>query len=157
MKLLIWPLLLVVAWIGHGRLMFTESRLMPMLSAHAAQVYAGDTRACELYTDDVQVEILAEDRQGRWEVEGGKDEVCGYLRKAGAAFALLDANIHTEFSEVALQRKGFPWTEATLNYTETVTVQAAKLPAMTVVSRDELTLVRTLTGVKIRVIRSHSE
>lgn len=157
MKLLLWPLLIVAAWIGHGRLMFTESRVMPLVAAHASQVYSGDTRACDFYTDDLQVDLEADQRAGRWEVEGGKDELCGYLRKAAAGFVLLDAQLHTEFSNVSLERKGFPWTEATLRYTEQTTMQSSKLPTMTFISEDELVLVRTLTGVKVRALHSRSQ
>ncbi len=154
MKLLIWPLLLVAAWIGHGRLMFTESRVMPLVTQNTMQVFSGDNKACDFYTDDVQVDLESDQRAGRWEVEGGKDELCGYLRKAAAAFVLLDAQVHTEYSDVKLERKGFPWTEATLHYTEHVTVQTDKLPTMTFTSDDELILVRTLTGVKVRSVHS---
>ena len=154
MKLLLWPLLLVAAWIGHGRLMFTESRVMPLVTQNTMQVFSGDNKACDFYTDDVQVDLESDQRAGRWEVEGGKDELCGYLRKAAAAFVLLGAQVHTEYSDVKLERKGFPWTEATLRYTEHVTVQADKLPTMNFTSDDELILVRTLTGVKVRSVHS---
>lgn len=157
MKLLLWPLILVAAWIGHGRLMFTESRLMPLLTAHTLKVYEGDASACDFYDDDVLVDIVQDARQGRWEIEGGKDELCGFLRKAAAGFVLLDASVNTEFADISLQRGGFPWTEATLRYTEHVTVRSERVPEMAFRSEDELVLVRTLTGVKVKAIHSRSQ
>ncbi|HLO93507.1 MAG TPA: hypothetical protein VK195_04260 [Burkholderiaceae bacterium] len=154
MKLLIGALLLVAAWLGHSRLMFTESRVMPLMTAHTLKVYEGDASACDFYADDVQVDIVQEMREGRWEVEGGKDEVCGFIRKAGAGLVLLDANVNTEFADISLERKGFPWTEATLSYTEHVTMSAERMPEVVFTSQDELVLVRTLTGVKIKAIHS---
>ncbi len=154
MKWLLLPLILLAAWFAHGRMVFNEARVMPQVAAHTLKVYQGDAAACDFYTDDVQVELVAEQSAGRWEVEGGKDELCGYLRKAGAAFVVLDAQVVNEFSDVALDRGGFPWTEATLRYTQHVTVRAAKLPEMVFSSEDELVLVRTLTGVKVRSVRS---
>lgn len=157
MKKLILPLILLAAWVVHGRMVFAETRLMPWLTQHSAQIWSGDAKACEAYTDDVQVNVWAEDRGGHWEVEGGKGELCAYYRKAAAAFVVLDANTNTEFTDVSIQRKGFPWTEATLRYTAHVTVQAAQLPEIRVTSQDELTLVRGLGGVKIKAIESRSD
>ncbi len=157
MKLLLWPLVLVAAWIGYGRLMFTESRLLPLLTAHTLQVYEGDASACDFYDDEVLVDIIQDTRRGRWEIEGGKDELCDFLRKTAAGFVLVDANVSTNFSDISLQRKGFPWMEATLRYTEHMTVQSDRLPEMVFTSEDELVLVRTLTGVKVRAIHARSQ
>ncbi|MBB2487797.1 hypothetical protein H5407_21380 [Mitsuaria sp. WAJ17] len=157
MKLLIWPLMLVAAWIGYGRLVLSESRLMPLLTAHTLKVFDGDASACDFYDDDVQVDIVQEMRQGRWEVEGGKDELCGFLRKSAAGLTLLDANVDAEFADINLQRRGFPWTEATLSYTEHVRISAEKLPEVVFSSQDALLLVRTLTGVKVKALRSRSQ
>ena len=156
MKKLFLPLFLLAAWFVHGRLVFNESRVMPWMTQLSVQTWSGDSKACDAYTDDVQVSLRAEDRGGHWEVEGGKAELCDYLRKTSAAFVVLGANTHTEFTDVAIQRKGFPWTEATLTYTEHVTVQAARLPEIRITSQDELTLVRTLGGVKIKAVQSSS-
>ena len=157
MKLLIWPLILVAAWLGFSRLMFTESRVMPLITAHTLKVYDGDDSACDFYADDVLVDVVQDARLGRWEVEGGKDEICAFLRKAAAVFSLAEAHVDTEFSDVVLQRQGFPWTEATLSYTEHTTVRGGRLPEMVFTSRDELVLKRTLTGVKVKAIRSRGE
>lgn len=155
-KLLLLVSIGLGAWFLHGRVVFTEPRLMDWMTQHSVQVWSGDGKACDAYADDVQVELRAEDRGGHWEVEGGKEELCAYLRKASAAFVVLEANTHAEFTDVALQRKGFPWTEATLSYTQLVTVQAARLPEIRITSQDQLTLVRTLGGVKIKAIQSSS-
>lgn len=157
MKLLIGALILVAAWLGHSRLMFTESRVMPLITAHTLKVYDGDDSACDFYADDVQVDIVQESHLGRWEVEGGKEELCAFIRKATAVYSLVEADVDTNFSDIVLQRQGFPWTEATLSYTETTTVRSARLPEMVFTSQDELVLVRTLTGVKVRALHSRSQ
>ncbi len=157
MKLLLWPLILVAAWIGYGRLVFTESHLLPLLTAHTLKVYDGDAGACDFYDDEVLVDVVQDSALGRWEVEGGKGELCDFLRKTAAGFTLLDADVNTEFSNISLQRGGFPWTEATLRYTEHVSVQGARLPEMVFSSEDELVLVRTLTGVKVKALHSRGQ
>ncbi|MDT9001983.1 hypothetical protein RQP53_22085 [Paucibacter sp. APW11] len=156
MKKIFWALVLLGAWFAHGRLVFAEDRLVQWLGQHEGQIWSGDSKACEAYTDNVEVSIRSDEREGDWEVEGGKEELCGYYHKASAAFALLDASTHTEFSEVSVQRKGFPWTEAKLSYVARVTLQMPRLPDKHIVSHDQLTLVRTLQGLKIKSIESQS-
>ncbi|MGM9515001.1 hypothetical protein ACS5PK_12170 [Roseateles sp. DB2] len=157
MKKLFWPLFLLAAWFLHGQQVFSQSRLIPWVMRHQMQIYAGDSKACDAYTDDVEVSLWAEERKGHWEVEGGKAELCDYFRHASAAYVLMDASVHTEFADFSVQRSSFPWTEATLRYTANITMTAPNLPDMHIQAQDELKLVRSLLGVKIKALESRTD
>lgn len=117
---------------------------------------SGDTTACDDYTDDVEVVLTAEGRRGRWEVEGGKNELCGYLRQAAAAFTVLQASTNTRFDDVRIERGPFPWMRARVTYTQVTSVSAGGIPPLEIESRDVLELQRGLTGLKIRSVESAS-
>lgn len=78
--------LMIVLVIGLGlfyiqsRMAFSESHVMRWIAEYNNKAIAGDSTVCDDFTDDVEVNIFAETLQGHWEVEGGKDEMCGYLR-----------------------------------------------------------------------------
>ncbi|QPF72036.1 hypothetical protein G8A07_03205 [Roseateles sp. DAIF2] len=154
------PILLTLAalaaFYAHARLSFAEPKVASWLVQHSARAMSGDSAACDDYVDQVEVNLIADGRRGKWEVEGGKEEMCGYLKQAAAAFTVLQARTHSEFDEIRIVREGFPWTSARVSYSQRMTVQADGLPAMTVKGEDELVVVRTLTGLKIKSLKSRS-
>lgn len=145
---------LLAAFYAHARFSFAEPRVMSWVGQHSAKAMSGDTSACEDYTDDVQVALTADQKAGTWEVEGGKAEICGYLKQAAAAFTVLQAATNTQFDELRVVRSGFPWLSAEVSYVQRTTVRAGNVPVMTSVSEDSLVLVRTLSGIKIKSIES---
>ena len=149
-------LVLLGGFYAHGRLAFSEPRVMGWMTQHAARSMQGDSVACDDYADDLKVELTAKGQRGRWEVEGGKAEMCGYLKQSAAALTVLQATTQTEFDNVRITRGGFPWTTARLQYTQRTTVQAVGLPSMTVTSEDALVLARTPGGLRIRELQSQS-
>lgn len=96
-------------------------------------------------------------RNKTWEVEGGKDELCGYLKQVTAAFTVLQAHVETSADNFKIQSKGFPWLDTKVSYTEHTTISAGQyFPTITSSSEEELVITRTLTGLKIKSITSTS-
>jgi hypothetical protein len=153
-------MLLLAALFGafylHAQTSFSETRVTNWLGEHSMKAMSGDPRACDDYADDMQVTLSAHGRKGRWEVEGGKDQMCGYLKQGAAVFTVLQARTNTEFHDLKVVRGGFPWTRARVIYSQQTRVEAAGVPGFTIISEDELELRRTFTGVKIGSVRSTS-
>lgn len=156
MKKIVLLVALFAGFYLHGRTSFSESHVTSWLGKHSARAMSGDPGACDNFADDLEVALTAEGAKGRWEVEGGKNEMCGYLRQAAAVFTVLQASTSSEFSGLRVVRGGFPWTTARVTYTERTSVQAARVPGFQIESEDELVLVRTLSGLKIKSVKSKS-
>lgn len=129
---------------------------MSMLTKHDAKALSGDTSACDDFASDLAVSLTAESAKGRWEVEGGKDEMCGYLKEASAALTVLHASTSSDFNDVTITRSGFPWMTAEVHYKQRTTITASNLPQITSESDDVVQLKRTLTGLKIQSVKSHA-
>lgn len=156
MKKFVLLALACVLYYAYARNSFSETRVTSWLMDHSVRAMSGDTNACHDYTDDLEVTLTAQGQRGRWEVEGGKDEMCGYLRQAAAGFTVLQASTNTQFEDVRVERGGFPWTKAKVSYTQRTSVRAGSIPTMTIESEDTVELVRTMAGTKIRSIQSHA-
>lgn len=156
-RLIIISFALFAAFFAHSKFVFSESNVMTMLAKHNAKALSGDTSACDAYSNDVEVELTAEDPRGRWEVEGGKDELCGYLKQASAALTLLQASTSSEFRDVSISRSGFPWVTAVVNYTEHTSITAAHIPQIKYISHAEVIISRSITGLKIIKLKSTSK
>jgi hypothetical protein len=156
MKKILLAAALFGAFYVHAKVSFSEPRVMAWVADHSAKAMSGDTAACDDYTDDMEVTLTAEGARGRWEVEGGKDEMCGYMKQAAAAFIVLQASTHSQFDQIRVTPSGFPWLSAKVEYVQRTTVSAGNIPAMTVESEDSLVLVRTLSGMKIKAVESRS-
>ncbi|MFL6672649.1 MAG: hypothetical protein ACJ8LG_05060 [Massilia sp.] len=140
----------------HARTSFSESHITTWLGEHSAKAMAGEPSACDDYADDMEVVLRAEGRRGAWEVEGGKNQMCGYLKQSAAVFTVLQASTRAEFQDLRVVRDGFPWMKARVTYSQRTDVSAQRIPGFTIASEDELVLVRTLSGIKIRSVQSKS-
>ncbi|WP_019142749.1 hypothetical protein [Noviherbaspirillum massiliense] len=156
MKKVLLAAVLLVAFFGHAKISFSEPKVMAWIANHSAKAMSGDPSACEDYTADMEVTLTAAGARGTWEVEGGKKEMCGYMRQAAAAFTVLQARTETQFDQVKITPSGFPWMSAKVNYIQRTSVNGSNLPSVTIESEDTLVLVRTLSGIKIKAIESHS-
>lgn len=156
MKKLFLFLVLVVAYLVHAKTSFSEPRVTKWLLDHEAKAMSGDMAACDNYTDDVEVTLMAQGRKGRWEVEGGKNELCGYLKQAAAALTVMQASTQSEFTDFEIVRSSFPWITAQVKYREITHIRIHGMRPFTVTNEDSLILVRTLKGLKIKKLESKS-
>jgi hypothetical protein len=156
MKKTLLAVALFVAFFMHAKISFSEPKVMTWIAAHSVKAMSGDTSACEDYTDDMEVTLTAASARGQWEVEGGKAEMCGYMKQAAATFTVLQAQTQTQFDQVEITRSGFPWMSAKVKYVQRTSVNVNNVPPITMESEDTLVLVRTLSGMKIKAVDSHS-
>lgn len=156
MKKLLVLFLAFAAYYAHARYTFSDEQVTRWLAQHTARAMGGETAACDDYADDIEVSLVAHGRRGHWEVEGGKDEICGYLKQAAAALTVLQASTRLEFDSVKVTRAGFPWRTARVQVAQRMAVSAANIPGTEVRSEDELVLVRTFTGLRIKSLQSKS-
>jgi hypothetical protein len=158
MKKIVWLLVLLGVYYAHSRFAFAQPRVESWLLHTNMAALTGDGKACEAYADDVDVQLIADNSRGRWEVEGGKAELCDYLKKTSAALVLLDASTNFRLENTSVQRAGFPWLTAQVSYTHVGTIQAAALPRpVPFESVDQVTLRRTLTGLQIVKLASQAK
>jgi len=154
---LIFALIAVsVAYYAYSVHSFSEGSVQSWLADHESREMGGNESACEDYADDVEVKLTADSAKGTWEVEGGKDEICGYIKQAAAAYTVLQAEIHTSFDDVTIERAGFPWRSAVVKYTQAAEISAARV-SLASTSHNEVTLKRTFGGLKITRLHSTGE
>jgi len=148
-NLLIGLLGLGVAYYAYGAHTFSQGSVQRWIADHEVREMSGSESACDDYADDVEVSLTAENAKGRWEVEGGKNEMCGYIKQAAAVFTVLQAETQSTYEDVSIQRSGFPWRTAVVTFKQRTDIRAQRVPAMVATSDEQLTLKRTLSGLKI--------
>lgn len=156
--------LLVLVFAGYyldGYRLFSEDHVRQYLVDMNMNTFQGNTETvCGLFVDDAEVSINDRSPQGRWEVEGGKEEVCGYIKQSAAGFMTMGVHVNTAWDDVVIHRAGFPWRTAEVTYRQTTQITAngrVPIPPMTAVSDDTVVLKRTLGGLKIAKFQADSE
>src|SRR5262245_58867050 len=97
-RLLLTLIVAGVAYYAYSAHSFSEGSVRSWLAEHERREMAGNDSACDDYDDNVEIELTSDSARGKWEVEGGKDQICGYIKQAAAAYTVLQAQMHTEFT-----------------------------------------------------------
>jgi hypothetical protein len=137
-----------------GRQQFSDSYLRNYLLEHTANVYQGNNEsACEVFDDDAVVSIEDSQPDSQQEVEGGKNQVCGYIKQTSASYAILGVNpgsLISVLDKFEVIRSDFPWMTAQVSYQQKSTIKIGEGPqVMSSYSDGNLTLKRTLLGLRI--------
>lgn len=148
LKLLI---VIIVIYMGQSYYLMSPSHVEIFIINNNALAMQDPVKACDNYTDDVATSIYFEMPTGHWEVEGGKDELCGYIRQGQAAMVVTQGSISSTLENVKVL-SSFPWQTATAEYDELSTTSMGKTGDFHSSSHDIVTLKRTLTGLKITQI-----
>ena len=112
---------------------------------------------CDLFHEDLQFHLTDHTGGEAKEVTGGKAEFCALARTQAAALALVPHTMNTQVENVkATLDWKHPWTSQ-VTYTEnrSLTIQGANVTLNTT-SDDNITLVRTLSGVKLRRVEAEA-
>ena len=110
--------------------------------------------ACEMVDDKIDVSIRQETPTGTWEVEGGKDELCGFMEQGRAAMVLLQGNMNWHYENVKV-KSSFPWQSAKVSYDEISTVSAAKIGTVSTKMHYDLQVKRSLFGgIKVTKLKA---
>ena len=141
---------------GIGRFNLGESGAMRFLAKMESLMSEGKTEEiCAMFHDDLEVDIEDHSGESTETVNGGKKEFCELTTVTVAGLQLVPHTMSVEFTDVtSTQTLSKPWT-GSVSYSEhrTFGIPAANVSLQTV-SEDEITLVQTFSGVKLRKIKS---
>ena len=146
----------LIAVYGIGRYNLGESGAMRFMADMESHMGAGNGAAvCDMFHDDLEVEVIDHSGEQLQETNGGKKEFCALTRETAAGLRMLPHSMSVNYTDVtAKQGLASPWTsEVSYDEHRTLTIQGANVSLRTV-SNDEITLVQTLTGVKLRKVKS---
>jgi hypothetical protein len=149
-------LVLVIAAYGIGRFNLGETGAIRFLAQMESLMNEGDaSKVCAMFHEDLEVAIADHSGEALRQVSGGKKELCELTRASIAGLQMVPHEMQVDYTEVNATRKfSSPWT-SDLSYAEhrTFTVPGANITLRTI-SNDQITLVQTLSGVKLRKLKS---
>ena len=151
-----WFKLLIAAgalYLAQSYYLLTPSHIESFLMDHQVLAMNDPVAACDDYSDDIEVMIHHTTPDGRWEVEGGKNELCGYMKQSQAALVVTQASASGHFENMDVSTS-FPWQSARANYDEISNVTMGALGSISSKTHDTLKIERTLTGLEIVSITS---
>jgi hypothetical protein len=157
MKKLLFLLILGLACVyGVGRFNLGEPGAMRFLGKMEALMNEGKSEeVCAMFHEDLDVDIADHSGESTQTVRAGKEDFCALTRQTAAGLALVPHSMNVEFVDVtATQTLSKPWTgEVSYSEHRTLSIPAANVSLQTV-SEDEITLIQTFSGVKLRKIKS---
>jgi hypothetical protein len=157
MKKVVFLLVLaVVGLYGIGRVQLGESGAMRFLANMEKLMNDGKTEeVCALFHEDLEVEIADASGDSPRNIKGGKQELCDLTKASVAGLSVVPHSMNVDYTEVnAKQDWTHPWTgEVSYLENRSFTILGTNITLRTV-SNDEITLVRTFSGVKLRKLKS---
>ncbi len=148
-----WFKLFAVLYLGQSYYLLSSKNVEQFLANHNTLAMNDPVAACDNYSDGVEVFINHDTGNGTREVEGGKNEICGYMKQSQAALTVLQANTSGHFENMNVTI-GFPWRTARASYDEINNVQMGSIGSITSQTRDDIEIKRTLTGLQIVSVNS---
>ncbi len=158
MKKVVLMGLLILMWIyGSGYWAFTETNVNNLLDEWELASARGDAEAvCSTFADDMTFSMEEHAPAETFNREGGKDELCAYLRKMVPALARAVSSRNLKRDDLTVKRSWLhPWS-AEVSYTEYRTTVLASGPNIKTISNDRIALVKSLKGVLVRRLESVS-
>ena len=157
MKKIIYLLLFAIIGVyGLGRVKLGESGALTFVTDMEMLMNNGKAdEVCAMFHEDLEVEISDESGDSPEHVSGGKEEFCELTRVTVAGLRLLPHQMNVSYTEVNAKHDWLhPWTSE-VSYLEnrTFSVPGANI-SMSTVSEDQITLVHTFSGVKLRKLKS---
>jgi len=150
-RILVLAALALIGVFVTGRITLGEAGAMRFVMQMETLMREGKAdEVCAMFHDDLEVNIVDHSSEDG-SLEGGKEDLCEHTRMAAAALQLLPHTMDVNFENVNVEREWLhPWT-STMFYLEDreLTIRGANVSLRTV-SEDTLTLVQTLSGVKLR-------
>jgi hypothetical protein len=157
-KLLVLAIIVLAVIYGVGYSQLGKSGAVRYLDKWERVSESGDAdETCGMLHDDLTVEINDQSSAEKMQTNGGKAELCQMLVRASAVLRRVQYTSNVRREELVVKRDWLhPWTSV-VSYTEhrdlTMSNGRRELTHNTV-SDDVVTLVFTLTGVKIKAIKS---
>jgi hypothetical protein len=154
----IFSLLVIVAAVayGIGRFNLGETGAMRFLTRMESLMNAGEAaKVCAMFDEALEMEIADHSGAALRQIHGGKNEMCDLTRASIEGLQNLPHDMQVEYTGVtSVRRLSSPW-RGELSYAEhrTFTIPGANITLRTV-SNDQIVLVQTLAGVKLRKLKS---
>lgn len=149
MRLLLWLAGLFAAFYGHGQWALSESRALAWIERHETAVLEMKEGVCNDFTWDVNVHIRASHAKGEWQVDGGKDQVCDYVRAANAHVRVLNPAVDTRTELISMERAGFPWMTATVKVRQATSFTLPGVRTLNEAGETTYVLRRTIKSMQI--------
>lgn len=95
--------------------------------------------------------------KGEWQLDGGRDHVCDYIKSANAFVRVLKPQVSAQTEMLSFERSGFPWMTATAKVQQTTTFSLVN--GLTMSEQGEATYVlrRGFGGPQIAALTLRSE
>ena len=155
-KLVVLLFLGLIAVYGVGRVNLGEAGAMRFMMKMESLISEGKSEeVCAMFHDDLEVDITDHSGESTQSTNGGKTEFCELTTEVVAGLQVLPHSSNVEYTDItAKQELSKPWTgEVSYSEHRTLSIPAANVTLRTV-SEDEITLVQTFSGVKLRKVKS---
>ena len=155
-KSLLLLVLVIIGVYGVGRMKLGEAGAMRFLAQMERLMGEGKgEKVCEMFHDDLEIDITDHTGDTVREMSGGKDEFCELTTTTAAGLNLVPHSSSVNLTEVESKQSWLhPWTSE-ISYLEnrSLSIRGAGITIRTV-SEDQITLVHTFSGVKLLKIKS---
>lgn len=157
-KLVILALLAIAVAFVSGRMKLGESGAVDFLVRMENLMNQGKAdEVCDMFHDDLEVNISDYTLRSPKEISGGKDELCDLTHDTVDSLGKVPHRMNVQWNDIEVTRSwAHPWTSE-ISYTEerTMSLSGANIRIHTT-SEDTITLVQTLGGVKLRRLDAES-
>lgn len=146
---LILCVLLLIGILAYGRYSLSEDQLQPWLQNTEYEVLQLGSKGCDAFDAKVESIIYAEAIQGKWEIEAGKAELCGFFKSMASEFLIFQAPYQNKISDFKVDSYGFLWRSVRVNYVNTTTFSALKFLNYKSICQNQVDISHGFTGYKI--------
>jgi hypothetical protein len=157
-KIVMFALLAVAGVFVMGRVQLGQSGAMHFLSRMENLMNQGEAdEVCEMFHEDLEVSISDRTARVPKEIAGGRDELCQLTHETVTAMGKVPHRMNVRWDDIEVTRSWLhPWTSE-VSYTEerTMSMQGVNIRINTT-SDDNITLVQTLSGVKLRKLEAET-
>lgn len=139
---------LVILYLGQSYYLTRSSTVQKFIEQSQLTAMNDVSKACEEdYHDKVEAIINFDQPDGHWEMKGGKNELCDYMKQNTAMLKMTQGDVTWRYENWQVS-SSFPWQSVTANYTEVVDINMPKVAKMSSISQDKIVLKRSLIGLK---------
>jgi hypothetical protein len=150
-RLFVLALLALTGVFATGRITLGESGANRYLMTMSKLTDEGKSdEVCAMFHDELQFHVVDRTGPSTKDLDGGKAELCALVQASIAALSRVPHDKETSITKLAVTREWLhPWTSR-VTYTEDqdIAIRGANVTLKTT-SDDKITLVQTLTGVKL--------
>ena len=146
---LIISVLIIIGIVGYGRYKLSENQLKDWIQQTEYNALELGGKGCDAFDSKVEAIIYAEALQGKWEIEAGKAELCGFFKSMASETFALQAPYQNKISDFKIDAYGFLWRSVRVNYVNTTTFSAANVLNYKSICKNQVEVSHGFTGNKI--------